>query len=92
MMKREGYLEQFLEFWDFSPGNQTDLDEHVTPQIGERSEEILSREERERAIAIYCGCVPVPKLEMKTRPSGRLPVRPRRQGLHLCADHAQHLR
>jgi MoaA/NifB/PqqE/SkfB family radical SAM enzyme len=51
MMKREGYLEQFLEFWDSVPETKRVWMSMFTPQIGERSEEILSREERERAIA-----------------------------------------
>jgi MoaA/NifB/PqqE/SkfB family radical SAM enzyme len=51
MMKREGYLEQFLEFWDSVPETKRIWMSMFTPQIGERSEEILSREERERAIA-----------------------------------------
>lgn len=51
MMKREGYLEEFLAFWDSVPETKRIWMSMFTPQVGERSEEILSWEERERAIA-----------------------------------------
>jgi MoaA/NifB/PqqE/SkfB family radical SAM enzyme len=65
MMKREGYLEQFLAVWDSVSETKRIWMSMFTPQIGERSEEILSREERERAIGDLLRLRPrFPKLEM----------------------------
>jgi len=65
MMKREGYLEQFLAFWDSVPETQRIWMSMYTPQIGERSEEILSPEERQHAISDLLRVRKLyPKLEM----------------------------
>jgi len=50
MMKRPGYLEEFLRFWTPRPEIKKVWISLFTPQIGERLPEILSREERFRII------------------------------------------
>jgi len=50
MMKREGYLEEFLAFWEAVPEAKRIWMSMYTPQMGERAEEILSPSEREHAI------------------------------------------
>jgi MoaA/NifB/PqqE/SkfB family radical SAM enzyme len=65
MMKREGYLEEFLAYWEAVPEAKRIWMSMYTPQLGEKSEEILSPEERERAIADLLRSRPLfPKLEM----------------------------
>jgi len=51
MMKRPGYLKQFLEFWTPRPEIRKVWFSLFTPQIGDQLPEMLSPEERERAIA-----------------------------------------
>lgn len=51
MMGREGYLEEFLEFWSARPEVAQIRFSFFTPQIGETSREILTPEMRRRAVA-----------------------------------------
>jgi len=51
MMKRTGYLNEFLEFWTPRPEIRRVWFSLFTPQVGEQLAEVLSREERFRAIA-----------------------------------------
>jgi sulfatase maturation enzyme AslB (radical SAM superfamily) len=51
MMKRSGYLEEFLEFWTPRPEVKRVWFSLFTPQVGDRMPEILTREERAQAIA-----------------------------------------
>ena len=50
MMKRPGYLKEFLEFWSPRPEIRKIWFSLFTPQIGDRLPEMLRPEERERAI------------------------------------------
>lgn len=50
MMKRPGYLKEFLEFWTPRPEVKKVWFSMFTPQLGDRMPEILSAEERTRAI------------------------------------------
>ena len=50
MMKRPGYLREFLEFWAPRPEIRKIWFSLFTPQIGDRLPEMLQPEERERAI------------------------------------------
>ena len=51
MMGRAGYLEEFVEFWSGRPEVAQIRVSFFTPQVGETSREILTREMRERAVA-----------------------------------------
>jgi MoaA/NifB/PqqE/SkfB family radical SAM enzyme len=51
MMKRPGYLAEFLEFWTPRPQVKKVWFSMFTPQVGDRMPEILSPEERAMAIA-----------------------------------------
>ena len=51
MMKRPGYLGEFLEFWTPRPEVKKVWFSLFTPQVGDRMPEILTREERAQAIA-----------------------------------------
>jgi hypothetical protein len=51
MMKRPGYLEEFLEFWTPRPEIKKMWFSLFTPQVGDQMPEILDSEERARAIA-----------------------------------------
>ncbi len=51
MMKRPGYLAEFLEFWTPRPEVKKVWFSLFTPQIGDRMPEILTRGERAQAIA-----------------------------------------
>ncbi len=51
MMKRPGYLKQFLEFWTPRPEIRKVWFSLFTPQIGDQLPEMLQPEERARAIA-----------------------------------------
>ena len=51
MMKRAGYLNEFLEFWTPRPEIHKVWFSLFTPQVGERLPEILTADERRRAIA-----------------------------------------
>ncbi len=50
MMKRPGYLAEFLEFWTPRPEIKKVWFSMFTPQVGNEMPEILSLEERQRAI------------------------------------------
>jgi sulfatase maturation enzyme AslB (radical SAM superfamily) len=50
MMKRSGYLKEFLEFWTPRPEIRKVWFSLFTPQIGDRLPEMLQPEERRRAI------------------------------------------
>jgi MoaA/NifB/PqqE/SkfB family radical SAM enzyme len=50
MMKRPGYLGEFLEFWTPRPEIKKVWFSLFTPQVGDQMPEILSAEERQRAI------------------------------------------
>jgi MoaA/NifB/PqqE/SkfB family radical SAM enzyme len=51
MMKRPGYLREFLEFWTPRPEIKKVWFSLFTPQVGDRMPEILTKEERAQAIA-----------------------------------------
>jgi sulfatase maturation enzyme AslB (radical SAM superfamily) len=51
MMKRPGYLREFLEFWTPRPEIKKVWFSMFTPQVGDKMPEILTAEERARAIA-----------------------------------------
>ena len=51
MMKRPGYLREFLEFWTPRPEIKKVWFSMFTPQVGDRMPEILTAEERAQAIA-----------------------------------------
>jgi sulfatase maturation enzyme AslB (radical SAM superfamily) len=51
MMKRPGYLAEFLEFWTPRPEIKKVWFSLFTPQVGDQMPEILSSEERARVIA-----------------------------------------
>jgi hypothetical protein len=51
MMKRPGYLAEFLEFWTPRPEIKKVWFSLFTPQVGDQMPEILGSEERARAIA-----------------------------------------
>jgi MoaA/NifB/PqqE/SkfB family radical SAM enzyme len=51
MMKRPGYLNEFLKFWSPRPEIRRVWFSLFTPQKGDRDAEILTREERARVIA-----------------------------------------
>lgn len=51
MMKRPGYLAEFLEFWTPRPEVKKVWFSLFTPQVGDQMPEILTSEERARAIA-----------------------------------------
>jgi len=51
MMKRPGYLAEFLEFWTPRPEVKKVWFSLFTPQVGDQMPEMLSSEERARAIA-----------------------------------------
>jgi MoaA/NifB/PqqE/SkfB family radical SAM enzyme len=50
MMKRPGYLEEFLKFWTPRPEIKKVWFSLFTPQVGDVMPEILSQEERKRAV------------------------------------------
>jgi sulfatase maturation enzyme AslB (radical SAM superfamily) len=50
MMKRPGYLEEFLKFWTPRPEIKKVWFSLFTPQVGDQLPEILSKEERSRVI------------------------------------------
>ena len=65
MMKRPGYLKQFLEFWTPRPEIRKVWFSLFTPQIGDRLPEMLLPEERSRAIADMLALrTQFPKLDM----------------------------
>jgi sulfatase maturation enzyme AslB (radical SAM superfamily) len=65
MMKRTGYLSEFLEFWTPRPEIEKVWFSLFTPQVGECLPEVLTRDERFRAIADFARLrVRYPKLDM----------------------------
>jgi MoaA/NifB/PqqE/SkfB family radical SAM enzyme len=65
MMKRPGYLKEFLEFWSPRAEIRKVWFSLFTPQIGDRMPEILCPEERELAIADMLALRKIfPKLDM----------------------------
>lgn len=65
MMKRPGYLEEFLKFWTPRPEIQKVWFSLFTPQRGDRLPEILTPRERELAIADMLSLrMSFPKLDM----------------------------
>jgi MoaA/NifB/PqqE/SkfB family radical SAM enzyme len=65
MMKRPGYLAEFLQFWTPRPQVKKVWFSLFTPQIGDQMPEILSPEERRRAIAEMLQLrIQFPKLDM----------------------------
>jgi sulfatase maturation enzyme AslB (radical SAM superfamily) len=65
MMKRPGYLQQFLEFWTPREEIRKVWFSLFTPQIGDRLPEMLLPEERARAVADMLALrVQFPKLDM----------------------------
>lgn len=50
MMKREGYLQEFMEFWSPREEVRKVWFSLFTPQVGDRLPEILSAEDRRRAV------------------------------------------
>ena len=51
MMKRPGYLREFLEFWSPRPEIRKVWFSLFTPQVGDQMPEMLTREERAQVIA-----------------------------------------
>lgn len=50
-IRRPGYLEEFLKFWSVRPETKRVWFSLYTPQLGEISAEMLTREDRQRVIA-----------------------------------------
>ena len=51
MMKRPGYLEEFVQFWSLRPEVRKIWFSFFTPQVGDQLPEMLTKEERRRAVA-----------------------------------------
>ena len=65
MMKREGYLQEFLEFWTPRPEIKRVWFSIFTPQVGDQLEEILSPAERSMAVRDLLALTRTnPKLDM----------------------------
>ena len=65
MMKRPGYLKEFLEFWTPRPEIRKVWFSLFTPQVGDRLAEILQPSERRQAIAdMLAARTEFPKLDM----------------------------
>lgn len=65
MMKRPGYLAEFLEFWTPHPAVNKVWFSLFTPQLGDERPEILNSEERRQAIAdMLLSRTQYPKLDM----------------------------
>jgi len=65
MMKRPGYLAEFLEFWTPRPEVKKVWFSLFTPQVGDQMPEILTYEERQRAIKVMMQLrKQFPKLDM----------------------------
>lgn len=58
MVRRDGYLERFLEFWNERSSVRDIRMSLYTPQIGEQSEEILTFQERRRAVETLSALAP----------------------------------
>jgi MoaA/NifB/PqqE/SkfB family radical SAM enzyme len=66
MMRRAGYLQEFLAFWNNIPEAKRVWMSMYTPQVGERAEEILSQPQRSQAVSELVELrKSYPKLEMK---------------------------
>jgi len=66
MMRRAGYLQEFLAFWNNVPEAKRIWMSMYTPQVGERAEEILSQPQRSQAVSELLELrKSYPKLEMK---------------------------
>ncbi len=50
LMRREGYLEEFVRFWQDQPSAKRVWMSLYTPQVGEASDECLGDDERRRAV------------------------------------------
>jgi MoaA/NifB/PqqE/SkfB family radical SAM enzyme len=50
-VQRDGYLEEFIDFWSRNPDTRLLWVSLYTPQVGEQSEEILTPDDRRRVIA-----------------------------------------
>jgi len=65
MMKRAGYLREFIDFWSSRPETKKIWMSMFTPQVGASGPEILTRRERVRAVAELLRLRRVyPKLDM----------------------------
>jgi MoaA/NifB/PqqE/SkfB family radical SAM enzyme len=63
MMKRDGYVEEFVDFWSARSETRGIEVSFFTPQVGETSEEILTPDMRRRAVSILSSLAPrYPKL------------------------------
>ncbi len=58
MMTREGYLEEFVDFWSRRPEVKGIEVSFFTPQVGETSPEILSSEMRQKAVSVLGALAP----------------------------------
>jgi len=66
MMKRPGYLNEFLKFWTVRPEIHKAWFSLFTPQIGDQLPEMLTAEERSRAVAELLEFTrKYPKLDMR---------------------------
>jgi MoaA/NifB/PqqE/SkfB family radical SAM enzyme len=64
-VRRDGYIEEFLRFWSEQPVTRRIWISLYTPQVGEISEERLTKGDRERVIAELLRLRPLyPKLDM----------------------------
>jgi MoaA/NifB/PqqE/SkfB family radical SAM enzyme len=71
-VQRDGYLEEFARFWSDNPDTRQIWFSLYTPQIGERSDERLRPEDRERVVAALMHLRSVyPKIRM---PEGLIKV------------------
>ena len=58
MMKRDGYIEEFVDFWSRRVEVKGIEVSFFTPQIGETSPEILTPEMRQRAVSVLSSLAP----------------------------------
>lgn len=64
--QRDGYLEEFVRFWSANRDTRTIWVSLYTPQIGERSAEMLTADDRRKVIATLLALQPqLPKLQMR---------------------------
>ncbi len=89
MMQRQSYLEEFVDFWSGRPEVKGIEVSFFTPQVGETSAEILTREMREAAVRDSgVAQAPISQAGAEPVPPGRVfepaskPV-----GVHLRVDH-----
>ena len=93
-VQRDGYIDQFVDFWSANPNVRQLWVSLYTPQVGEESPERLQPEDRERVVAALMALrTRYPKLKM---PKGMIEVYsepPQGSGrLHLRADDDLHFR